>query len=82
MPSPVLRKFRFVRLRWMDAASSRGWRDKQDAGMTTVESIGFLVAESTQDVSISTSLDSGGKYVDILSIPRAAILARRNLSCA
>lgn len=71
-------KPRVVEIEWVDAASARGWcRAKEatdeDGGLSRVFSVGFLVAQDKQSVSISTSRDCGGKFVDILSIPRAAI---------
>ena len=65
-------------IEWADAASARGWATEkaateEDSGLSLVISIGILVAQDKQSVSISTSLDQGGKFVDILSIPRAGI---------
>lgn len=69
---------KIVEVEWLDAASGRGWCTAaqavgEDSGLSHVTSIGFLVAQDKLSVSISTSWDDGGKFMDVLSIPRAAI---------
>lgn len=68
-------KAKMVALRWRDSARTTGWRNRDsDYGITMVDSVGFLVSKSRKRISISTSLDRGGDYLDILSIPRKAIV--------
>lgn len=53
---------------WKDSAQFAGWGDKApETGV--IKSIGYVVAYTGQDLTLSTSLNDEGSFVSPLSIP-------------
>lgn len=71
----MMRKFQLVRVRWLDSASHLGWQSHaEDHEVSTVESIGWLVKESKEQLTITHSFSDNRDVMDALSIPRGCIL--------
>ncbi len=64
-----------VELEWEDSALAVGWhpRSIHELQPSVITSIGFLIAEGPDAVSISTSTAANGDIVDPLTIPRRSI---------
>ena len=62
-----------ISIDWKDAASSGGWRYPEDTGLMKVKTIGWLLAQDKDTVTISTCASDGGKFLDALTIPRKSI---------
>ena len=69
-------KYKIVEVHWDDSSSSRGWvnPDCKDEKPSKIQSIGFLVKDAKNSISISHSKDVrwDGIYAPI-SIPRSCI---------
>ena len=73
-------KPKVVRVTWRDSAAYQGWENYDGGGPHTVESIGFLVAETDDHLAIATSYDSKPNSVpwcQITVIPNEAIVAKQ-----
>lgn len=73
-------KYKKVYLEWVDSCSSRGWNympDFKDDELI-VKSIGFIMKESKKSIVISTSFTHYDSAMDPLTIPKCAIVKRRN----
>ena len=70
-----------VYLRWLDSAITLEWSrvDKEDDGLTEIETVGYLVLEDDKHVQIAQSSYADYKYTAIQSIPKSVILERRVL---
>ena len=68
-----------VYLRWLDSASTEGWRPNTSGGLCEIESIGYLTYEDKMEIRIVQSIADSG-YVDgITAIPKSVILKRRTI---
>lgn len=66
-----------VQIEWIDASSNEGWHiaDVSANAQLAIHSVGILVLETEEAVTISTSRhESTGQYADPLTIPRSAIV--------
>lgn len=66
-------KYPIARVKWRDSATTRGWRSKDEGGISVIESIGFLLRSTKDVVVLTTSIDEGGGVLDPIAIPRSAI---------
>lgn len=74
-------KPKLISINWVDSAVTMGWfyEDYSDLNPSFITTIGFLVKETDDSISVSTSLSEHGRFVDILTIPKAVIKKRKFL---
>lgn len=68
-----------VYVEWIDSEMVEGWQPVEDVSpeFESVHTIGWLVAENDQGVTIAAHLDETGKRTcDVMRIPHVAILRR------
>lgn len=75
-------RYKKVLIEWVDSSSIRGWR--HDSEMTDsfaepakIQSIGYLLKDTKDFVTITTSVSENGGIMDPLSIPKVAITKRK-----
>lgn len=73
-----IRKTKKVYVEWLDSGAYRGWVHdknftKQDSEPSKICSIGYLIRDEKDYISITTSLSTGGSFMDVLSIPKCSI---------
>lgn len=66
-------------LEWLDSAATRGWQPRDSSGLLPIRSLGWLVEDTKEYVTITTSV-SQERYMDQLTIPRRAVLKLMVLS--
>ena len=68
-------------MEWVDSAVTMGWLYEDDDLLTAshITTIGFLVKETSDSISVSTSYSQHKRFVDILTIPKVAIKKRKFL---
>lgn len=67
---------------WTDSATNGGWvypNSPQYGGVSRIESVGWLVGDHEDHVEITTSISDANRSLDVLSIPKVAILKRRTV---
>jgi hypothetical protein len=67
---------RIVVITWVDSHSFEGWVDKDDLDRdeVTIQSVGYLIKETTRALTITTSVSSADNYLSPLQIPLESIL--------
>lgn len=72
---------KIVYLRWLDSAITLEWSrvNKDDDGLTEIETVGYLVLEDDKHVQVAQSNYADYKYTAIQSIPKSVILERQVL---
>lgn len=75
-------KTKKVLIEWVDSSSIRGWRHESEmtdslAEPCKIKSIGYLIKDHKDFVTIATSLSENGSMIDPLSIPKCAIIKKR-----
>lgn len=67
---------------WIDAKANIGWIDKdsEDLGIDQCSSVGFLVKETEEYLSLAAAV-SGEQFNAIISIPKPWIKKREELAC-
>lgn len=82
MGERAMKKFtkepKYVLLKWLDSATTLGWQGIDEQGPAKIESIGWLVHDAKETLTISTSKNQFGKFLDQLVIPKACIISRLN----
>ncbi len=70
-----------VCLTWNDSTGWKGWCKPEDCadGPSSIESIGFVVHETKEYITISTSYGTTGNFADPICIPKACITMRSDL---
>ncbi len=72
-----------VLLEWMDSEAAGGWQRidniADDVKCCGIITIGFLVKENSDTVAVTTSISTNGGAVDILYIPKVAIVERLDI---
>lgn len=71
-----------VYLEWDDSTSDTGWIKDENVYLKPwrIKSIGYLVRENKTHIAITTSIGQSGNKMDVLTIPKACILKRKNLN--
>lgn len=66
------------RIDWVDSSSLRGWQ-RRDAGHSPscIMTVGLVVGETKDAVTVSHSISEDSNVPDALSIPKVAIVRRR-----
>ncbi len=75
-------KDKLVYLEWDDSSTQKGWRSKNRIDMSShrIKTIGYLILEEKHRIAVTSSIDGDeDDYLDILTIPKTAILKRRNI---
>ena len=81
-------EYPIVLIKWLDSATTGGWRKEDDEGIkpTICFSIGFLLPPKETDsasplplVNIAQSLSDRGYIGDTISIPKSCILEMKKL---
>jgi hypothetical protein len=63
-----------VHVTWTDTCTVSEWISKhEDAELESIESVGWLWYEDEHVIKIAQSVDSGGKYCDVTTIPKSII---------
>jgi len=74
-------KNKTIYLKWEDASSGQGWYEDCDIRCDPwlVDTIGYVCKENKKHISLTTSVSCTGRKMDVLTIPKACILKRRNI---
>ena len=74
-----IRKTKKVYVEWTDSFAQKGWQHRNflDNRETKICSIGFLIEERSESITISTSLSTNNSVMDALTIPKRAIFKKR-----
>ncbi len=70
-----MRRFPVVWVEWVDSVAASGWVADQYAVSHNLAciSVGFLVAESEEAITVAASISSAGQIDCPITIPRCAI---------
>ncbi len=69
-----------VYVEWLDSSTSTGWRDPDSDHDLGCISLGFLVKECDESVTIAHSVAAIGHVCDQITIPKAAITLIREIT--
>lgn len=72
-----------VEVRWLDAHAYGGWssmKEYRSYGLTAVESIGYLVKNTKDEVQLVQSRSPRGNIADAISIPKKWLISAKYLS--
>jgi hypothetical protein len=72
---------KIVYLKWVDSTSWEGWKNLPltDSKMCEIETIGYVIKETKKKIVIAHSISNANHTNGILSIPKGALLKRRNI---
>lgn len=73
---------KLVYLEWRDACTKVGWVSKEDSDdckLAMVYSIGFVLKENDEYITISHALTEHSDVADPISIDKASIVCRKDL---
>lgn len=69
-----------VSIEWLDAASIAGWHTKDALGLVTIRSVGWLVSEDKQKITVAASYDKqNDAYGCTVTIPKPWVKKRKVL---
>ena len=70
-----------VYLEWDDSSTEYGWQTDDHVILKPwkIKTIGYLVKENRTHIAITSSIGETGNKVDVLTIPKAALLKRKNI---
>ncbi len=69
-----------VYVEWIDSATTHGWREPVSDHDLECWTLGFLVAESDESVTIAASVSATQHVCDQITIPRASITLIRDIA--
>lgn len=65
---------RIVKVDWEDITSHSGWHHVSDNGLLLISSVGYLVAQSKDNILLAQSLSpENDRIAESLTIPRSVI---------
>lgn len=65
---------------WVDACGSSGWYNPEDCkGPMHVESIGFVVKEDKESITIAPGRTADGQYMGYVTVPKGWIKKRKTI---
>ena len=64
---------KLVYLEWEDAATTRGWSHHDDNGLMLIRSVGWLLKQNKQFLTLTTSESKEGRVLDAIAIPKHSI---------
>lgn len=72
-------KFKKIEVHWVDSHGSGGWRYIPDIKTPQLDcySMGFLIKEDKDSITMSASYSANDSSFDMLTIPKCAIVKRR-----
>lgn len=73
---------RAVIVEWLDARMDGDWRDVKAAreqAIVTVQTLGWVLSETEDVLTVAPSIGSGDIAMGVLSIPRKAIVKQKDL---
>ena len=68
------------RIRWRDAKTSHGWREKDDINLEpfVCETLGFLVQQDKRNITVAASYCKANEtYAEIVTIPVECIISKK-----
>jgi len=69
---------RLISIEWDDSQSTYGWRvPESDDSSCKIKSVGILVSDTKNCITISTSISEGMRFVDKLTIPKKCVRKTR-----
>lgn len=71
-----------VMIEWADACGEPGWHDMDEVQASTamgVRSVGYLVAETKDDVVLASGISADGQVLGYIAIPRAWVKRKMRL---
>ena len=76
-----MNKLKIVIVEWVDSSFSEGWvgKDEFDYGISYITSVGYLVHETKEFISIALNVGNNGQISDVMNIPKVAILSITDL---
>lgn len=79
-----IRKTRKVYVEWTDSSAIRGWQYGRDLTDEYTEpskicSVGFLIKNTKDFITLSTSVSCNGNVMDPLTIPKVAIIKMKGI---
>jgi hypothetical protein len=70
-PDPIVKKFRYVQVEWVDAISYTDWREASEAGqLPVITTRGWLIRDEEKFVTIAGSIGQDGQFGEIITIPK------------
>jgi len=72
---------RAERITWLDSATHDGWHSPKDQVYAPVAcvTVGFVVSESEQSVSLAATYESTDQVAQVMTIPKAVIQDRKEM---
>lgn len=69
------------KVKWLDALADGGWKaiEQHRPELIEVQSVGWLVAESRNVLSLAQQLSSAGSAADTINIPKNCIVKKTKL---
>jgi hypothetical protein len=66
---------KLVYIEWVDSESIRGWEKFEGSidRLLVCKSVGILVNDGKRDLTISTTVDLNGNFLDMLNIPKVSV---------
>ncbi len=70
-----------VKVDWIDSSTTRGWHSREDAknpdhtGIACV-SVGFVVRDTKENITVCGTIGQDGDCLDAITIPRGCIKTR------
>lgn len=69
-----------VRIEWVDSCSDFGWKTPDaNTHESHIVSVGILVGQDKDKITISNSRSEFGRHLDMLTIPKCAITSMRKV---
>lgn len=69
-----------IYVEWIDSSTRHGWQEPKTDWDLRCWTLGFLVSESDESVTVSSTVEAGGNVCDQITIPRAAITLLQDVS--
>jgi hypothetical protein len=80
MSTNSIQKPKTIYLEWMDACSASGWQNfSVDSSPVPLFTVGFLIKEEKDYITLSTTTDKMGQFNGYMTVPKAWIKKRRNV---
>lgn len=64
---------------WIDSCSMQGWQKDVDNSTSQIESVGWLVGQTSKVITLASSVSNQGSILDPITIPRVTITRMRRI---